>query len=167
MSESGIRFFQSVNLNVRIISKCNRGDGARARCSFFMVFRILSLDLNWTLKLQNAKLKQQLVYQQETPDECAVCMEPFELGVYFFVRIEFFDLLEFRLNKKIINKFTPSFEDNGWRQPYMLKCKHVFCHECVTSWLEKSLIKMADCPICREKYTMEDLKPIRSKKLYW
>ena len=83
---------------------------------------------------ENSKLRQQIKDQmtgpsRQVPDECSVCMEPFEA-------------------------------DGGWRQPCMLKCKHIFCHECVTSWLEKSRNKVADCPVCRQQYKFDDLKAI-------
>ena len=84
---------------------------------------------------ENSKLRQQIKElmtgpsRQAVPDECSVCMEPFDA-------------------------------DGGWRQPCMLKCKHIFCHQCVTSWLEKSRNKVADCPVCRQQYQFDDLQAI-------
>uniref|UniRef100_A0A1I7Z5V8 RING-type domain-containing protein n=2 Tax=Steinernema glaseri TaxID=37863 RepID=A0A1I7Z5V8_9BILA len=37
-------------------------------------------------------------------------------------------------------------------QPIKLSCNHLFCEDCVTTWLDKQ----DTCPICRQKVTTED-----------
>ncbi|TMS37009.1 hypothetical protein L596_004040 [Steinernema carpocapsae] len=39
-------------------------------------------------------------------------------------------------------------------QPIKLSCNHIFCEECVSTWLDKQ----DTCPICRQKMTTEDNK---------
>ena len=51
---------------------------------------------------------------------------------------------------------------NSYKKPTKIFCGHIFCHECIKDWSEKS----NKCPICRQSFNLDYIHNYNTRQNY-